>query len=98
MLTTLLLPKLMQKEEVSSLSFPKGEVLVSNEKMISRSIDLQYATKLGNLDRYKVKITFQDNKEMHRIETTIWAVTEKMVVLKKGVLIPIHRVHEIKFL
>ncbi|MBL4658182.1 MAG: hypothetical protein JKX73_09295 [Flavobacteriales bacterium] len=94
----LLLPELIQKEDVSILSFPKDEVLFNRENVTARNIDLKYAMKLGNLDRYKVKITFQDDEDIKRVETTVWAVTERMVVLKKGVFIPIHRVHEIKFL
>jgi len=96
--TTLLSPELIQKEQVAALHFPKEEVLFIPEANESRMIDLLYALKLGNLDRYKVKIIFEDDQIMRKVDTTIWAVTEKMVVLKKGLMIPIHRIHEIKFL
>ena len=96
--TALLAPTITLKEDISNLHFPGNEVLLDPEDITSRAIDLTYATKLGNLDRYKVKIIFQDDQVIRRVETTIWAVTEKMVVLKRGVLIPICRVHEVRFL
>ena len=96
--STLLAPTVTQKEDVSQLHFPSGEVLFNSEDIASRIISLHYASKLGNRDRYKVKIIFQDDEVMRKVETTVWAVTDKMVVLKMGVLIPICRIHEVKFL
>ncbi|MBL4578682.1 MAG: hypothetical protein JKY18_12360 [Flavobacteriales bacterium] len=98
MQSALPIPKIIQKEQVSQLHFPQEDVLLSCEDNIARTIDLYYASNLGNLDRFKVKLIFEDNKMQRLVETTIWAVTEKMVVLKKGVMIPIHRVHRVKFL
>ena len=98
MQSTKQVPDMIQKEEVAHLRFPVEEVLLDPEDLSIRKMGLFYAAKLGNLDRYKVKITFEDNQVLQRVETTIWAVTEKMVVLKRGILIPIHRVHEVKFL
>jgi len=96
--STLLAPTITLKEEVSHLNFPLGEVLFNSEDITSRITSLHYASKLGNRDRYKVKIIFQDDEAMRKVETTVWNVTDKMVVLKKGVLLPIHRVHIVDFL
>ena len=98
MQTSIFAPTLIKKEKVPLLHFPSTEVLLIPEAIASRNIDLKYAVKLGNLDRYKVKIIFEDDHALRKVETTIWAVTEKMVVLKKGAMIPIHRIHEVKFL
>jgi hypothetical protein len=32
------------------------------------------------------------------VETTIWATTDKRIVLKGGVVIPINRIHQVKFI
>ena len=95
--STLPAPTITQKEEVSQLSFPSGEVLINSEDITSRITSLHYASKLGNRDHYKVKIIFQDDEAMRKVETTVWDVTDKMVLLKMGVGIPIHRVHVVKF-
>jgi len=93
-----LLPASIEKEEVALLCFPITDVLFNSEDIRARTIDLHYAVKLGNLDRYKVKIIFEDDRKLRRIETTIWETTKKMAVLKMGIQIPIHRIWEIKFL
>ena len=50
---------------------------------------------LGNLEHTKIKIYFEDDKSRKLVETTVWGVTDKRVILKKGVVIPINRVHKI---
>jgi uncharacterized protein (UPF0248 family) len=88
-------PVLVQKEEIANLLFPSREVLASAEEIKLRRKDLERATTLGNVERGKIKIIFEDSKGLKKVETTIWATTEKNIVLKGGVFIPIHRIHQI---
>ncbi|MDQ3192048.1 MAG: hypothetical protein M3Q58_10680 [Bacteroidota bacterium] len=88
-------PVMVQKEEISNLLFPAKEVLPSNDDIKIRRSDLELATKLGNAERGKIKIIFEDTEGLKKVETTIWATTEKNIVLKGGVFIPIHRIHQI---
>lgn len=90
-------PQNIEKEEVSKLAFPKEEVLDNSTDRVMRSTDIEQAMKLGNIERYKVKIIFEDSESMRLVHTTIWAVTEKRIVLKAGVVIPVHRIHSVKF-
>jgi len=85
------------KENVSSLNFPKTDVLVSDIQQSERERTIIRAMKLGNNGKSKVKIIFEDAEGIKKVETTIWGVTEKYIILKKGTLIPIQRIHEIKF-
>ena len=50
---------------------------------------------LGNLEHVKMKIYFEDDASKKMVETTVWGITNERVILKKGVVIPIHRVHKI---
>jgi hypothetical protein len=50
---------------------------------------------LGNIHRVKMKITFEDAECTKQVRTTIWAVGDKNIVLKKGVTIPIERIIDI---
>jgi len=50
-------------------------------------------TLIGQID----KILFEDASELKRVETTIWGITDKNIILKRGTIIPIQRIHEIKF-
>lgn len=90
-------PTLIEKEKVSKLYFPKNDVLDDPAERMMRKVDVIQAMRLGNIERYKVKIIFEDTESIKMVDTTIWAVTEKKIVLKRGVVIPVHRIHEIKF-
>lgn len=82
----------VNKEEIKFLHFPKEDVLFFDEDRTIRNKNLTNAISLGNLDHQKVKIIFQDIEGSKEVETTIWAVTDKDIVLKQGTTIPIHRI------
>lgn len=87
---------LIDKEEVLNLKFPNDEVLKSKEDIAYRKIDIERATSLGNLEHTKFKIVFDDGQGIKQVETTIWAMTDKRIILKKGAVIPINRIIELK--
>jgi hypothetical protein len=86
---------LVEKEEVYSLHFPQDDVLFLKDDQARRKKRLDDAISLGNIEHEKVKILFQDIEGFKRVETTIWGVTDKSIILKKGVVIPIHRIVKI---
>lgn len=88
---------LVAKEKVSKLIFPTSDVILSEEKQSERKTRIVRAMKLGNNKKFKVKIIFEDTESLKKVETTVWGVTEKNIILKQGTLIPIQRIHEIKF-
>lgn len=87
---------IIEKEMIKNLHFPKEDVLFSIDDRISRSTDLQRAIALGNIEHQKVEILFQDIEGVKKVETTIWGVTDKEVILKQGSIIPISRIVAIK--
>lgn len=89
-------PLLIEKENIRGLKFPANDVLTSSDEIKIRYSNLERALKLGNLEHNKIKIVFEDADGLKQVETTVWGVTDKRVILKLGVLIPIHRIHEIK--
>ena len=82
----------INKEDIKNLNFPKEDVLTSKEDQVNRCQSVKQAMALGNLEREKVGILFLDNKGYKRVNTTIWAVTSKYVVLKESTVIPIERI------
>ena len=90
------IPRKIEKEQVPLLKFPSEEVLKSSELIKQRQRDLQRAMTLGNLEHAKIKIVFEDAEGLKQVETTIWGVTDKRIILKQGVVIPIDRIHEVK--
>ena len=85
----------IDKEKIESLKFPNNEVLTDQVAIKERETELNRALTLGNLEHTKIKIYFEDDLSKKIVETTVWGVTDKRVILKQGVVIPIHRVHKI---
>jgi len=88
--------QLVQKEEVSNFTFPTDEIILNEDELSMRQLAFNSAIALGNLEHHKVKIFFSDDQGYKVVDTTIWAVTEKYVVLKQGVVIPKHRIHKLE--
>lgn len=85
----------IEKEMIYSLKFPNEEVLQNEEAISQRDVDLNRAQSLGNLEHSKMKIFFEDSQSQKVVETTVWAVTNSSVILKKGVEIPINRIYKL---
>jgi len=84
----------IEKENIDSLYFPKAEVLDNRDAIYQRESELNRALSLGNLEHSKIKIFFEDNQSKKVVETTVWGVTDEMVILKKGFSIPINRIYK----
>lgn len=87
--------ELIDKEKIEELKFPHDEVLTDKSAMKEREDELNRALSLGNIEHTKIKIYFEDNTSKKLVETTVWGVTDKRVILKQGVVIPINRIHKI---
>ena len=87
----------IDKEAIAGLHFPEEEILLDKEDIKLRNADLQRALSLGNLEHSKIKIYFADNESAKVVDTTVWGLTDKRVILKQGVVIPINRVYRVKF-
>lgn len=85
----------IEKEAISTLRFPLEEILHSQSEIEQRVIDAYRGMLLGNIYKNKVKIIFGDYEGIKEVETTIWGVTPQRVLLKKGIQIPLHRIHKI---
>lgn len=84
----------IEKENIGTLRFPNSEVLNKSQDIFQRNSDLNRAMALGNLEHSKIKIYFEDNASKKVVETTVWAVSDNSVVLKKGIEIPINRIYK----
>lgn len=84
----------IEKENIQTLQFPKTDVLVDREAKTQRENELKRALSLGNLEHSKIKIFFEDSQSKKVVETTVWGVTDQMVILKQGSSIPINRIYK----
>jgi len=88
---------LTAKEEISSMAFPKEDVLKDPFIMAERDSDILKAMKLGNIFKQKVKIFFNDGSKKRYTDTTIWAADRSHINLKNGVVMPIRAIYRIEF-
>lgn len=84
--------QVIQKEQIEFLNFPHQEVLHDKQDKNDRCLDLKRAMSLGNLEREKVHIVFADDQGAKKVETTVWGVTSKSVILKQSMIIPLERI------
>ncbi|MCB0479024.1 MAG: hypothetical protein KDC84_12725 [Crocinitomicaceae bacterium] len=97
-MTETIRPVVIQKEAIANLMFPKTEVLNSRTEIHDRDEELSRALVLGNSEHLKVRILFEDIEGKKQVETTIWGLTAKEVILKQHVVIPINRIVSINIL
>jgi len=84
----------IEKEGIENLKFPSAEVLTASDNISERISELNRALSLGNLERSKIKIYFEDSQSKKVVETTVWAITDQRVILKRGYSIPINRIYK----
>ena len=89
-------PTLIEKETISELHFPKEAIQKTKDEHKILRMKLQKAQTLGNIHHNKIKIWFKDDTEIKEVRTTVWALGEDHIVLKKGVFIPINRIVDIQ--
>lgn len=87
--------KIIDKEDIALLKFPATDVLEDDNEIKTRLGEINRALALGNLEHSKIQIFFEDSESKYKVDTTVWAVTDKNVVLKQGVRIPISRIYKL---
>jgi hypothetical protein len=86
----------IEKEKIKDLRFSHREVLADQEAIAKRHQELYRSQLLGNIFQSKVWIHFETaDGRFFKVNTTIWAVGEKFIVLKQGVTIPISAIHHL---
>ncbi len=77
--------ELIEKESIPNYKFLTAsveEAHVEKDKLIN-------SVRLGNEFKSKAYISFQTDQGPKKIETTVWGVTEKYLIIKNGVTIPL---------
>lgn len=87
---------LVEKEDIAGFHFPLEEVSKSDKEAGLLENELNRAISLGNLEHFKVKIYFEDDRKKKVVHTTIWAVTDNSIVLKQNIVIPIRRIYKLE--
>jgi hypothetical protein len=94
---TLYNAQLINKELISNCNFPPTDIHQTKDEIVILKHKLEQAAKLGNIEKQKCKLYFQDNEGVKLVETTVWAACEKNIVIKYGICIPIRRIIDIEY-
>ena len=89
----MLAPMMIEKESIDTLIFCEAKLGTKEVETITKK--LFDAMMLGNMDHYKVKITFNTLDGIKEVFTTIWATTDRFIVLKGGRYIPINSIIDV---
>lgn len=84
----------IEKEAIVMLQFPNSDVLSDEEMKKIRKMELEKALSLGNTEKIKHTIYFEDaTQQKLKVHTTIWGLTDDTVILKKGTVLPVRSIH-----
>lgn len=84
---------LIEKEEIEHYTF----VPAAEDRTDEFASKMSSALRLGNEFKSKVALTFMTEDGAKRVETTVWSVTEKYIVLKAAVLIPMRSLIDVSY-
>ena len=94
--TQLLTPN---KLGLNNIQFKKEDVLNSEIEITVLRTKLISAMKLGNNHRQKVRIHFMNiSNQVLEIKAKVWSVTEKYVILKNSIMIPIGSIVDVDYI
>lgn len=86
----------IEKELLHGMRFSNEDILSLDSSKADRKKKLLNALQLGNLFKCHVRLHIvEENSRIYETEATIWAVTEKHVILKNHLTIPIHTIRDV---
>lgn len=86
------------QSHVADIQFKKEDVLTSIQEKKERLKRLISAMKLGNNHKQKVRIHFMNvNDQLLEIKAKVWSVTEKYVILRNSIAIPISSIQNVNY-
>ena len=87
------------KLRFTEIQFAKEDALNTIWERNERLMKLISAMKLGNNHKQKVRIHFKNiNNQLMEIKAKVWSVTEKYVILKNSITIPISSIQDVNYI
>lgn len=87
---------LINKEEIVNYRFAHEEVLAKPEEIKLRKSELDRAIRIGNAHHGKIGLVFKaGDGTLKKVETTVWDSSDKYIILKGGISIPVHCITEV---
>ncbi|OSY87950.1 hypothetical protein WH52_07870 [Tenacibaculum holothuriorum] len=77
-----------EREHERALKFPKINVLDQRIDQVNELLKFKRAFFLENSNREMLKIYVTDNSGLHKIETSVWTISEKGIIIKNDTVVP----------
>ncbi|WP_299109390.1 hypothetical protein [uncultured Tenacibaculum sp.] len=81
--------KVVKEDQEKLLRFPKIDVLEHRIDQVNDALNLKRAFFKENLNRTKLKIFFTDHSGLQKVETSVWTISEKAIILKNNTVVPL---------
>lgn len=81
--------KVVKEDQEKLLRFPQINVLEHRIDQVNDALNLKKAFFMENLNRTKLKIFFTDHSGLHKVETSVWTISEKAIILKNNTVVPL---------
>ena len=79
---------LVDKKINRILEFPKINILEHQIEQVNEFIRQRKVFFSRNLNREKIEVFFTDDTGLKKVETSIWTVCEKAIILKNTTVVP----------
>lgn len=89
-------PQKIEKEQLKECTFKKPANRSTEHEVRERNRRLYLAMLMGNNFESKAKIIFNTLEGYKEVFTTVWATTEKFILLKGGTHIPIEAIAHVE--
>lgn len=80
------------EKQTKILRFPQVDILEEGIEQANRSLELKREFFIGSSEKEEVKIFFTDNTGLKEVDATYWTLTDKAVVLKQSIVIPLAKI------
>lgn len=81
--------KVVKEDQEKLLRFPQIDVLEHRIDQVNDALNLKRAFFKENLNRTKLKIFFTDHSGLQKVETSVWTISEKAIILKNNTVVPL---------
>lgn len=80
------------EKQTKVLKFPKVDILEEGIEQVNRSLELKREFFVDNSKKEEVKIFFTDSTGLKEVDATYWTLTDKAIVLKQSIVIPLAKI------
>ncbi len=90
--------EIVEQDLITALDFMENEVLESKDEISDRAANLEIALSLSSNYHRQSELVFETMEGIKKTQTTIWAITDRNVILSGGNFIPVHCIREVQIL